>query len=357
MKSRLLNQTLAVGAMVLVVNFGGPTFAQESKLLLDLRGQWKFELGDDPRYAESAFNDSKWVEISVPSIWEDQGYPGYDGYAWYRKHFTVPADWDSKDLLLKLGKVDDVDEVYVNGTFIGFSGSFPPHYITAYNIDRQYPISSSILKTGADNVIAVRVYDAELQGGMTYGRAGFYERIGQLGVDLEIHGDWRFKTGDDMKWKDVVWDDSDWKSVRVPAFWETQGFKDYDGFGWYRVRFKVTSDLLGQDLVLLVGKVDDVDETYLNGQRIGRTGSISANHKYAKGSTEASKLRAYTIPAGTLHSGEENVLAVRVFDGYLHGGIYDGPIGFVTRDHYLHYKKTTRKSSDWVKDLFEGIFH
>jgi sialate O-acetylesterase len=357
MKPRLLNHTLAVGAIVLVVTFSGPTFAQESKLLLDLRGQWKFMLGDDPRYAELAFNDSKWVEISVPAPWEDQGYPGYDGYAWYRKHFTVPADWTSKDLLLKLGKVDDVDEVYVNGAFVGFSGTFPPHYITAYNIDRQYPISSSIFKAGADNVIAVRVYDSQLQGGITNGRAGLYERIGQLRVDLELNGDWRFKTGDDMKWKDAVWDDSNWKSVRVPAYWETQGFKDYDGFGWYRVRFKITSELLDQDLVLLVGRIDDFDETYLNGQRIGRTGLMPVRPPSSKGSTDYSKLRAYTIPAGTLHSGEENVLAVRVFDDYLHGGIYDGPIGFVTRDHYRHYHKATRKASDWFRELFQDIFH
>jgi sialate O-acetylesterase len=51
------------------------------------------------------------------------------------------------------------------------------------------------------------------------------------------------------------------------------------------------------------------------------------------------QLRAYVIPSDILIPGQENVLAVRVEDVYMHGGIYDGPIGLVTRDKYLRWKK------------------
>ena len=61
--------------------------------------------------------------------WEDQGYPGYDGYGWYRKHFKTTHSIDGKFLLLKMGTIDDADEVYVNGRFIGFCGSFPPAWV------------------------------------------------------------------------------------------------------------------------------------------------------------------------------------------------------------------------------------
>ena len=66
--------------------------AEDWKSVLDLRGKWKFDLGDDEKRAIVAFDDSKWDEIFVPSAWEDEGYPGYDGYAWYRKHFRLPGN-------------------------------------------------------------------------------------------------------------------------------------------------------------------------------------------------------------------------------------------------------------------------
>ena len=65
--------------------------AEDWKAVLDLRGKWKFELGDDANRASVAFDDSKWAEIFVPSPWEDEGYPGYDGYAWYPQTFPAAA--------------------------------------------------------------------------------------------------------------------------------------------------------------------------------------------------------------------------------------------------------------------------
>ena len=334
-----------------------PLEAQDVNLLVDLSGRWKFEIGDDMRRADPGFDDRKWDQIKVPSAWEDQGYPGYDGYAWYRKHFTVQSDWTSRDLLLILGRIDDVDEVYVNGEFIGFNGLFPPAYITAYAADRQYPLPAALLKPGSDNVIAVRVYDQELSGGMIEGRVGLYERKNMLRPDIQLPAVWKFRTGDDLKWKEPSLDDTGWKPVRVPAFWEIQGFKDYDGFGWYRVRFMAPGSLPDNNLVLMLGKIDDFDEAYLNGERIGRTGKMPQRGTDALQSDDYTKLRAYWIPSGLLMPGRENVLAVRVYDMFLHGGIYDGPIGIATRDHYTRYARTIQPAKGWFQDLMESIFH
>jgi len=43
---------------------------------------WKFEIGDDPAYSERNYDVSRWEQIHVPGTWENQGFPGYDGYAW-----------------------------------------------------------------------------------------------------------------------------------------------------------------------------------------------------------------------------------------------------------------------------------
>ena len=99
-----------IGVVMFVLLFASDRGrAEDRKQLLDLRGEWKFDIGDDMRRANQEFDDSKWEQIFVPSPWEDEGFPGYDWYAWYRKHFQAPPEWKGKALYLHLGKIDDVD--------------------------------------------------------------------------------------------------------------------------------------------------------------------------------------------------------------------------------------------------------
>ena len=48
------------------------------------------------------FDDSEWEKINVPSSWENQGFHGYDGYAWYRTSFKLKTSDAEKDLHLDL---------------------------------------------------------------------------------------------------------------------------------------------------------------------------------------------------------------------------------------------------------------
>ena len=127
------------------------------KTEVDLKGEWKFSIGDDMNWIKPEFNDENWENIKVPSPWENEGFNGYDGYAWYRKHFMAPINLKGKSVYLSMGYIDDCDEVFVNGHLIGFSGSFPPDYYTAYNAMRMYPCPQDLINFNSDNVIAVRV--------------------------------------------------------------------------------------------------------------------------------------------------------------------------------------------------------
>ncbi len=320
--------------------------------LHDLRGTWKFEIGDDIDWSHPDFDDSSWVDVKVPSAWEDQGFPGYDGVAWYRTEFEAPSEWSEKTLYLLLGYIDDVDEVYVNGHFLGFTGQFPPDFIGAENIPRQYHLPVDYLNLSGTNTIAVRVFDYMLPGGILRGRIGIYEEKHVLTPDVSLVGTWLFSTGDDPDRRDPAFDDGDWTEVYVPAYWETQGYKGYNGYGWYRKRFRVPPELIGKKLILLLGKIDDVDETYLNGRRIGRTGEMPPRGDMFN-RVEYTLLRAYTIPPDMLHSGRDNLVAVRVYDGWVHGGIYQGPVGIVTRDRFLAWQKGVDERG---KSLFEKLF-
>jgi Glycosyl hydrolases family 2, sugar binding domain len=330
--------------------------AEDRRLLLDLRGSWKFELGDDMRRSEPNFNDSRWSSIKVPSPWEDQGYPGYDGYAWYRRSFTSPKEWLNKQLYLRVGRIDDVDEVYVNGQLVGFRGVFPPHYLTMYMMQREYPLPTYLLKPNGENVIAVRVFDSELGGGIVDGAVGIFEEVDRLVTDFALEGTWRLTKGYDPAWQNPAFDDSRWPSVKVPAYWDSQGLQEYDGYGCYRLHFRVPPEATSRNLVLLLGKIDDLDETYLNGERIGGTGSPDG-WKLGRDGDEYNRLRAYTVRGDLLRGGSENVLVVKVFDRKWHGGIYDGPIGFTTPEKYRTWSKQQKKGAkNWIDRLMQKAF-
>jgi hypothetical protein len=326
--------------------------AQDWKVLADLRGKWKFSIGDEPKRSGKNFDDSRWETITAPAAWEDEGFPGYDGYAWYRKHFRADGAWKGKTLYLHCGVVDDVDDVYLNGRLIGSTGSFPPDYSTAYSVERIYPVPWDDIVPDGDNVIAVRVYDAELSGGILSGRLGVYEDRSALHPEEELMTGWKFKTGDDPSWSREQFDDSRWQSMRVPATWESQGYPGYDGYAWYRLRFTASDLLRDRQLILILGKIDDFDETYLNGTLIGHTGDMRRRAEDIPASDAYSQFRAYTIPAGLLHTDGSNVIAVRVYDGFKDGGIYAGPLGLTTRDTYLRWKNRTQPLRNWFDWLF-----
>jgi hypothetical protein len=363
-KRSICSVTLFMSLFAVVTPVERSATAQETSELLNLRGIWKFELGDNPDRAAADFDDSKWTEINVPLKWEEQGFPGYDGYAWYRRTFYVPSEWRGRTLLLKLGYVDDVDEVYINGRFVAFDGSFPPHFITAYGTAREYPLPTWCLEYGKENVIAVRVYDEVMEGGITRGQVGVYQVNNAIAVDQNLSGLWRFATGDSLQWSLPATNDGAWKRVQVPAYWETQGYCGYDGMGWYRTTIRLKGDLENEHLVLMLGKIDDIDEVYLNGEKIGGIGSFTPKGLRSIRHDEYRRWRAYTIPPELLVEKGDNVLAVRVYDNFLHGGIYAGPVGIVTRTKYLQWQKGEKgykgKGIDfWVKfqEIIQDLLH
>jgi cephalosporin-C deacetylase len=132
---------------------------------------WKFKTGDNAAWASPTFNDSDWGSISPGTVWEKQGFPGYDGYAWYRVNFSISSKF-KKDaeayggFSLQLGKIDDVDFTYFNGELIGKTGELSPNYTTKYDEPRNYVIPASKILWDQSNTIAVRVFDYTGDGGI-----------------------------------------------------------------------------------------------------------------------------------------------------------------------------------------------
>lgn len=305
--------------------------------LINLEGKWKFTIGDKPGWSSPTLNDSDWEEIYVPSKWENEGFNGYNGFAWYRKSFNG-ADLRIKGqgVNLFLGYIDDVDEVYVNGHKIGGSGSFPPRYHTSYDAFRNYYVQPSFINFTGKNVIAVRVYDAGIEGGIVSGDVGIYINRGETGLAVNLRGMWDFKlspgryakTGDqDVKTINQTPGSSEgWTEIPVPSYWENQGFRSYDGPAWYRTKFVLPKQYVGEDMVLLLGKVDDSDKTYLNGKLVGST---IDRHDH---------LRIYFLNPEDLRAGE-NLLQIYVDDPQGLGGIYEGPVGLMKQSEFTRFMR------------------
>ena len=312
--------------------------AEDLRKIADLSGYWKFSIGDNPEWANPLFDDSGWDKIKVPGKWENQGYDQYNGYAWYRKEFNMENVSYDGPLYMLLGQIDDAEEVYLNGKLLGKSGSFPPDYVTAYYKARRYVIPDNLLKMNSVNTIAIKVYDGYLDGGIINGHQGIYVSADNELLDLNLGGDWKFHPGDNKEWCLPEFEDDSWESMFVPSAWEDEGYPDYDGYAWYRKRFSLPGNIDPDNLYLSLGKIDDVDNVYLNGKHIGSVYDLRKDWEYNRYGNEYRARRLYKIPAGLLSAKGENEISVRVYDDRLRGGIYEGPVGLMSEENYKRYR-------------------
>jgi sialate O-acetylesterase len=122
------------------------------------------------------------------------------------------------------------------------------------------------------------------------------------------------KTRDSVSWRHADFDDSQWPKMKLPGAWEGQGLglEDLDGVVWFRKVITLSPEDAGKPAVLELGKIDDSDDSYLNGSKVG-----GLKNQYDEN-------RHYPIPAGLLRAGK-NLIAVRVEDTGGDGGIYGEP--------------------------------
>jgi beta-galactosidase/beta-glucuronidase len=123
---------------------------------LTLNGAWDFEFDDGARGLEENWADGahKFTRrITVPYAFETKlsgiGETGFHPVAWYRRSFTVPAEWKGKNVLLCFGAVDYDSTVWVNGRFAGgHEGGGTPFKLDV----------TPLLKPGT-NTVTVRAFD------------------------------------------------------------------------------------------------------------------------------------------------------------------------------------------------------
>ncbi len=143
-------------------------------------------------------------------------------------------------------------------------------------------------------------------------------------------------------------DDSAWRTMVLPTYWETTEVGTFDGIVWYRKKINIPQSWVNKDLVINLGPIDDMDRTYVNGVLVG---GIEESGYYQKD-------RVYNIPANLV---KDTVLtiAVRVMDIQGGGGIYGDNIKMEI--HPKESDKSIALAGEWkylpVAELINNKFY
>lgn len=141
--------------------------------------------GGRENWQSSATDATSWPTMALPDLWESQGLDRLDGVVWFRHTVQLSSQQAGQAAYLGLGMIDDSDQTWVNGQFVGET-------TMRYNAIRRYAIPAGVLKPGL-NTIVVRVDDTGGGGGI-YGNAdSLYLQVG--GERISLQGSWQYRLG------------------------------------------------------------------------------------------------------------------------------------------------------------------
>jgi sialate O-acetylesterase len=146
--------------------------------------RWGALSADDTGWQAADLDDLAWVGIAVPTLWEEAGWLGLDGVAWYRTEFQLTAEQARQGVRVSFGRVDDSDQAWVNGVAVG-------GIEREYNTPRQYDVPAKALRAGR-NVLAVKVIDTGGGGGIHGSTSELYVLLAD-GTRLPLAREWKFR--------------------------------------------------------------------------------------------------------------------------------------------------------------------
>jgi len=144
----------------------------KSTYIKSLNGDWAFNYSTSYKnvpadFYKSGFDYSKWDKIEVPLSWQAAGYGilAYINYGFeiperapkikrdnpvgsYIRDFSIPSNWDGRNLFIRFDGVQAAYHFWVNGTYIGYSED-------SMSSDR-FDITSAVDMDG-ENSVAVQV--------------------------------------------------------------------------------------------------------------------------------------------------------------------------------------------------------
>jgi beta-galactosidase len=155
--------TLAQAALPEKSPLYSPPASPREKLNFNLH--WKFIKDDVPGAEAPTFDDSHWETISTPHTYNDTdtfnkiishsgGQAGaYSGWAFYRKHFKLPADAKGRRVVIEFEGMRQAATFFMNGKKVGLF----ENGVTAYGLD----VTDAVHFGDQENVLAVRLTNSD----------------------------------------------------------------------------------------------------------------------------------------------------------------------------------------------------
>ncbi|MFM1823778.1 MAG: hypothetical protein RI967_2044 [Planctomycetota bacterium] len=154
---------------------------------------WTKALAKDPGTAggwasptEVADFPAGWTNTVLPTTYDrlSQSLEKFDGFVWFTREFTVPAEMAGRPLALELGPIDDSDIVFLDGRVVGRT-------VGLWNAPRRYELAEG-LAAGSHRLV-VCVLDTGGQGGFT----GAPESMRLVAGDraIALAGEWLWRRG------------------------------------------------------------------------------------------------------------------------------------------------------------------
>ncbi|MGQ8366663.1 sialate O-acetylesterase [Glaciecola sp. 1036] len=144
-------------------------------------------LNANPQWSTEALDHSDWQVMEVPGFPELESKDGnFIGSWWLRKTIQVSESMAEQDSILRLGRIINADETYVNGKKVGNTTyQYPP---------RRYKVPAGTLHAG-ENTIAIRVING---GGKTQILKDKPYYIGNDEWRISLKGPWHYKQASTM---------------------------------------------------------------------------------------------------------------------------------------------------------------
>lgn len=134
------------------------------------------------KWSADELDDRDWTRLAEPGLWAGGPLDKHDGTVWFRARLLLTDAQAKSGGTLKLGQVDDNDEVWINGRAVGKT--------EGPNSARNYAVKPEALREGFNNV-CIRVVDTGGEGGFREPKTiGFYPAEGTIPLT-----NWRYRIG------------------------------------------------------------------------------------------------------------------------------------------------------------------
>jgi hypothetical protein len=143
---------------------------------------------------------------------------------------------------------------------------------------------------------------------------------------IDISKNWHFSPDENDKgsienWFSISFDDSRWAILDAGKKWEEQGYKNLDGYGWYRKTIDIPADWKGKDVWIKFAAVNDAYDLFVNGEQLSTFGEANITFADKPSFTKVSDKITY---------GKSNQITIRVNDWGNSGGLWRLPVIITT---------------------------